>query len=126
MPGQRVHAWAADFVESGYDTKALLKQMVLSDPFNASHTTTENGADTVNGIKRVTPEQGSRMIRALTGFEWRADMGREDRRPYGQVDLMTDARFGYRVLAGGIDGWTVVVPSFSVSCPTVHARESFE
>ncbi|MGC6416363.1 MAG: DUF1585 domain-containing protein [Bradymonadia bacterium] len=110
VPDERVSAWATQFVESGYDVKAIIKEMALSDAFHVSHATAEAGAEAVLGMKKVRPEQVTRMIYALTGFKWQTTITDGSRRPYGTIDLMTDARFGYRVLAGGIDGMTVIEP----------------
>lgn len=117
VPDELVGAWAVEFVASGYDTKALLKSMVLHDAFHVSHAVSEAGADDIVGLKKVRPEQASRMVEAMTGFRWITEIDTGERRPYGTIDLLGDARFGYRVLAGGLDGTTVVLPNHNYNPP---------
>ncbi len=124
VPEASVQAWAQAFVESNYNTKAILRQMVLSDDFMVSHALSEEGADDTIGLKKVRPEQGSRMVEAMTGFRWMSDFD-EDRRPYGLVNLMEDSRFGFRVLVGGIDGDAVVVPSHTYNGPVAAVWRAY-
>ena len=93
VPDERVSAWATQFVESGYDVKAIIKEMALSDAFHVSHATAEAGAR-LFGHGYVRPEQVTRMIYALTGFKWQTTITNGSAAS-GTIDLMTDARFGY-------------------------------
>ena len=65
------------------------------------------------------------MVEQLTGFRWRTHIDDNRRRPYGDIELMKDARFGYRVLAGGIDGMTVVEPSHTYNGPAAAVWRNF-
>ncbi len=52
----------------------------------------------------VRPEQLARAIEALTGARW---AGVAPDPSWGEVDLATTDRFGFRTLLGGLDGWDV-------------------
>jgi hypothetical protein len=117
-------AWQAAFVDGGYDARALIKAIVLSDTFNASHATGEEGADDVVGMKMVRPRQAERLFEDLTGFVWRYDpnvalqSAEGDLGSYRDVALLRDSVIGFEVLAGGIDSNKVPRPSFSPNAVT--------
>lgn len=94
------------FVDSGFDAKTLVREIVWSPSFRSA-------------ARRqiVRPEQLGRLIADLTGYRWTLDPDDADCRSgarfdgcYGEVDLMTTSRFGFRALAGGIDGTSTVLP----------------
>ncbi len=108
-------AWVAklqkDLVESGWNAKALVKSIVLSDRFRISHDTDEAKADTLVAALKVRPEQLTRMIEDLTGFDWSVTSPRTLRGiPYGTANLLDSDFIGYRVLFGGIDSYFVTDP----------------
>jgi len=85
------------FIDSGYNFKVLVREIVLSPYFrakNASPLTTdmEMELSTFGTARLLTPEHLSRKIEATTGVRWRS---RPDRTDYllGQ----------YRIFYGGID-----------------------
>jgi len=93
---------------------------VLSDAFRRSRADIDGS---MLGLKKVRPRQLSTMMRALLGFQWRADLSFEadflgTTAPYGVIDMMEDSLIGYEVLAGGLDDYTVTRPVHTVS-PTV-------
>ena len=123
-----VATFSARFSENdAYDTKALIKAMVLSDEFNVSHTETAVGAEEIVGIKKVRPGQAQRMVEALTGFLWRTDIDIDFRNGgrYGETVLTEDSMFGYRVLAGGIDAASVAFPAHAYNAPTAAFWSAF-
>lgn len=68
------------------------------------------------GYQKVRPAQLARMLADLTGFEWRADTTAAiNGWAFGRVDYLADDYLGYRVLAGGIDGYYVTAPSHTMN-----------
>ncbi len=108
------------FVASGYSARALARAVVLSDEFRASHTTSEDAAAALVGIKKARPSELARMFEDLTGFSWRTDSDLRLRGGrVGRVDLLADDAVGFRVLAGGIDSFFVVEPSHTFNATSV-------
>ncbi len=108
-------AWVAKLqkglVDGGWSAKSLVKAIVLSDRFRISHDTDEASADTLVAALKVRPEQMSRMIKDLTGFDWTVTSTRSLRGiPYGTADMLDSDFVGYRVLFGGIDSYFVTEP----------------
>jgi len=103
-------------VDHDMNAKALARAIVLSDAFRVSHALTEEAADSTVGLLKVRPRQLERMIEDLTGFRWKTnlpiDIGTGQ---VGEVDLLSDAFFGFKVLAGGMDSYSVTRPSHTTS-----------
>ena len=100
------------FVESGFDAKALVRAIVLSDDFRRADAVERDGGTELPGMKKASPEQLARLIEDLTGFRWRTDLAlRISESVVGTVDLATDSLFGFKVLAGGTDGYYVTQPA---------------
>lgn len=121
-------------VESGFSAKALAKAVVLSDSFKAVES--RYGAEPAvppAGIQIVRPEQIARSIAHLTGFDWVVNpdapscqrIGRAGWNCWGEVDLMRSDRFGYRAMAGGIDGSAITSPIHSPTPPRELVWERF-
>lgn len=119
-------------VGSGFSAKSLAKEIALSDSFAAE--ASDPTADVPPaGVQIVRPEQYARMIEALTGFAWRvnpdqpgcevADLDGTD--CWGQVDLMRSDRYGFRAMAGGIDGFAITAPIHSPTPPRELVWEAF-
>jgi hypothetical protein len=106
--------------EAGDDPRALARTAVLSDVF--THTQLEED-DTrpVVGAQAVRPEQLARLIADLTGFQWSAstDLVRGCARfgCVGEIDVLTSDQYGFRNMAGGMDGYRVTQPTHT-STPT--------
>lgn len=100
------------FIAGDLRVKPLVKAIVMSDDFRAIGARAGTPAAALVGRKTTRPEQLERLIADLTGFTWRAVAGK------GQVEdvsLLQSDRFGFRAMAGGVDGDQVSEPSFSYS-----------
>lgn len=114
------------FEQSGFNTKALARAIVLSEPFRSHRALQPEPAEPYVGLQTIRPEQYARALHDLTGFAWRitADLpGCDDHtdaygsRCWGEVDLMRSDLFGYRAMFGGITGYFVTRPTHT-STPT--------
>ena len=124
-------------VDSGYSPKALLKAAVLSDAFAAAAPLPGGASSPLAGMKVARPEQYARAVERLTGFRWWADpdlLNCDDRshpdvqrfgtQCWEKVDLSDSDVFGYRAMAGGIDGKVVTRPTrtFTPTRTLVYAQ----
>jgi Protein of unknown function (DUF1588) len=104
------------FMSEAMNAKALVKAIVLSDAFRAKQSKVDEGADEVRAVMKARPEQLARLVESVTGYRWQTnlpfDFGTGN---IGKVDLMTDAFFGFKVLAGGTDGQGVARPSHTMN-----------
>lgn len=99
------------FTDAGYSAKQLAKAVVMSDEFRISHDTDATAAESTVGFLKVRPEQYQRMLRDITGFNWSTTPATKLRGiPYGAANLLESDFIGFRVLAGGIDGYFVTKP----------------
>ncbi|HMI90221.1 MAG TPA: DUF1588 domain-containing protein, partial [Polyangiales bacterium] len=113
-------------VEHDMSAKALAKAVVLSDGFRASHSDDEVTAASLPGVRKLRPSQLAGAIEALTGYRWRTRLPiaiGQGPGQVGEVDLMDDAFFGFKVLAGGTDGNSVTRPSYTASATVALALE---
>ncbi|NCG17571.1 MAG: hypothetical protein GWP91_00960 [Rhodobacterales bacterium] len=107
------------FIESGYSAKALARSIVLSSEFAIKFAPDE---ETV-GVQVIRPEQYDRLVYDLTGFRWMAVADEPDcavnyndfkgSQCWGPVNLAQSDVFGFRSMAGGIDGYLVTSPVHS-------------
>ncbi|HRC58589.1 MAG TPA: DUF1585 domain-containing protein [Kofleriaceae bacterium] len=96
------------FVDSGYDARALVRAIVLSDAFAVSHTEAAEAADSTVGLLRMRPRQLARTLLELTGERWSTlQSDKISGVPLGPVDLLDNDTIGYRVLGGGMDSYYV-------------------
>jgi len=100
----RVEAFRQDFVDKELQFKALLQSVTNGAVYRASEVD-ESVTDT--GIvgreitqRMVTPDQFVTLIEDLTGFYWE----------YINCDQLGNDDYGYRTLAGGVDGYDVFMP----------------
>lgn len=100
------------FIAGDLRVKPLVKAIVMSDDFRAIGARAGTPAAALVGRKTTRPEQLERLIADLTGFTWRAVAGKGQ---VEQVSLLQSDRFGFRAMAGGVDGDQVTEPSFSYS-----------
>ena len=101
-------------VDSGMNARALARAIVLSDELRTRGAADDGG---IGGLDKVRPDALARLVEDLTGYRWTttavtALMPGDE---VGEVDLLTDGWFGYDVLAGGRDDYTVTRPSHTMS-----------
>jgi hypothetical protein len=113
-------AWIAElqdaFVRGGHSAKHLVRTIVLSDEFRTASLADPVAAQRLVGYQKVRPQQLRRMLRDLTRFVWEAESDQTiDGWRYGHVDYLDDDHLGFRVLAGGIDGWYVTQPTHTMT-----------
>lgn len=110
------------FLSEGMNTKALIKAIVLADSFRVAASNIDEGADEVRAVLKARPEQLARLVESTTGYRWQTnlpfDFGTGN---IGHVDLMTDAFFGFKVLAGGTDGQGVTRPANTMNATATLA-----
>lgn len=109
VPFEVVADLSERFVASGWSTRQLAIDIVRSPAFQALD---DDGV----GLLATRPEQYARTIESLTGYAWKGEVddGRCDL-CWGEVDLGRSALHGYRMVAGGIDGDTVVRPTHTTT-----------
>jgi len=105
--------------------KPLVKSIVLSDDFRAVAARGDSPAATLVGRKTTRPEQLDRLIADLTGFAWSgapAGIGKGGKplkgaalKRFGEVSLLGSDFFGYRAMAGGVEGNQITEPSYAYS-----------
>jgi hypothetical protein len=122
-------AWVArlqqTFVASDYSAKQLAKAIVMSDELKISHDTDAIAAVSTVGTLKLRPEQLDRMLRDLTGFGWSVESTTNLRgMPYGKADLLQSDFIGFRVLAGGIDGYFVTSPVHTMNATSSLVAKS--
>lgn len=98
-------------VDGRLDVRALARAIVLSDEFRASHAAEGADADAVVGYKLARPEQLERMFEDLTGFRWIGMRFAGD--VNGEFPLLNSDAWGYRAMAGGVDGYSVTQPTWT-------------
>lgn len=103
-----VAALQSSFVASGYDARALIRAIVLSDAFAVSHAAGAEGAESTVGLLRMRPRQLAATLQDLTGERWSTlQPDKISGVPLGPVDLLDNDTVGYRVLGGGMDSYYV-------------------
>jgi len=116
---------------SGFDTKELVKSIVLHPRFLTDHFEGEGEAPFEPvGAMLIRPEQYQTALLDLTGFTWWAEPFEPDCSPecWDVVDLQNSDRYGFRAMAGGIDGMQVIKPSYTAipSAPLVYRATANE
>jgi hypothetical protein len=106
-----IDAWQSAFADSAQSAKALVRKIVWSDAFSAQRDQTD--------LFTIRPGQYARMLQDLTGFRYLATTECEDGNCWGEVDLLTSSLYGFRSMAGGIDGYQVTRPAHTAT-PTRH------
>ena len=102
---------AAMMVDGKHDVRALARAIVLSDEFRASHAEAAADGEAVVGYKAVRPEQLERMFEDLTGYRWVGMRFADD--VNGEFPLLNSDGWGYRAMAGGVDGFSVTQPTWT-------------
>jgi len=122
LPLDEAAALRDAFEESGMSAKALAKAVVMSERFRTARR------------QILRPEQLARQVEFLTGYRWWVnpdlancetideDQGSEC---WATVDLMANDKFGFRAMAGGINGFQVTVPTHTFTPPRELVMERF-
>lgn len=121
VPLEAAASLQTTLIDSEFDAKAMIRALVLDDAFAVSHASDAELAADVRGMKKARPYQLARMVDDLTGFSWQTNIDDETTPPeklVGDLDLIRGARFGFAVLAGGIDGLYVEQPTDTVNATT--------
>jgi hypothetical protein len=103
-------------VDSGYDVKALVREIVLAETFAVDEVA--SGASTppgTAGLQTIRPEQYARTVADLTGFVFLANPGCGFEGCFDQVHLGTSDRYGFRSMSGGVDGLQVTRPMHTLT-----------
>ncbi len=109
------------FQESGFNAKELAVDSVLRDDFTILRSADPAAVPPPNGgLLTVRPEQYARTVESLTGYRWMAVGDQQDcnkasnktvglygNQCWGAVDLSDSDLYGFRAMAGGVDGVTV-------------------
>ena len=109
VPDEELRGWVDHFVDSDFDVRALAVELVTSERFVR--------APSAGGVGPlwIRPTQHARQLKALTGLDWNVRRISEECLDsnagcMGDVPLLTGDDEGFRVLAGGSDGWRVMEP----------------
>jgi len=97
------------FINGGLTMKALLGSIVADPRYRAGATDEEGYVPT----KMMTPDLLATAVEGLTGYTW----------TYGAYDLLRNDTVGYRMLAGGADGYAVSATSKSPNATLVLVQE---
>lgn len=120
VPFSATSKYQATLEDSGFDAKALVKAIV-TDPDFARIAPAEGEDDPAARMLIIRPEQYARTVADLTGFTWmsaadpptcanNAETPRFGPQCWGDVDLSNSDVYGFRAMAGGIDGKVVLEP----------------
>ncbi len=123
VPVEVIAPFDRDF-RQGFDARALVRAIVLSDEFAGRQVIDGSGHPALRppdvGLRKVTPQQLDSLVQELTGYQWRATVPFElESGPIGSVPLMRDPLFGYRTLAGGPNGFDTVTHSRTMDASTL-------
>lgn len=105
------------FVDSNFDARDLIAAIVTSDAFLAAEGQPDDGEPV--GLLAARPLQLAATIEDLTGFRYVINIDARncaDRgRCIGDIDTVMDDAFGFRAMAGGIDGYRVTRPTHTTT-----------
>ena len=113
IPDPTAAALQDALVAADMRVKPLVKAIVLSADFRAAGARAGSPAAPLVGRKTTRPEQLGRLVADLTGFTWTATPGKPGK--FGEVSLLQTDQFGYRALAGGVEGFQITEPSYAYS-----------
>jgi hypothetical protein len=101
------------FEDNGLTVRPVVKAILMSELYRAGRITDEALAMRVPTVRTVSPTQLASIIEEITQYRW----------TFSGVDGMSAPAFGLGVLAGGIDGKFVTVPSFEPGVGTTFVQE---
>jgi hypothetical protein len=119
---------ADDFKRSGYDAKALVRQIVTHERFLAERADSRDWEPV--GLLQVRPEQLDSVLTQLMDFTWWGSPTSDSCDPtcWGRVNLLRSDLYGYRVMMGGVDSIQVTSPTHTPipTLPLVLERAASE
>lgn len=106
-------------VDSGWNIKAMVRQIVLDDDFRIARGLDAPTAQEVIGLKKARPFQLASLMQDLTGFVWQLDAAViPGAGGIGVLDLARSATVGFKVLGGAGDSLTVLETANTVNATT--------
>jgi len=138
VPADTALALQADFEASGFDAKALAVQAVLHPSFTVLRSDDPAAPLPLHGgLHAIRPEQYARIVAQLTGYRWWAVADRQDCDAAGNntvqvygtqcwetIDLSDSDLYGFRAMAGGVDGQVVTRPIHTATPTKLLALEA--
>ena len=100
------------FLSSGLLLRDLWASILADPEYRAADHPAADGTGAVP-LKMVGPAQLASQIEALTGFRW----------IYQNFDMLGSDTWGVRMLAGGVDGYTVTRPTTSPNATLILVQE---
>jgi hypothetical protein len=97
------------FLAGGLTVRALVRSIVTDPRYRAGDTDAEGYVPR----KMASPELLASAVEGLTGYRW----------TYAGYDLLRNDAYGYRTLAGGLDGYEVTAPATSPNATLVLVQE---
>jgi len=95
---ERIERFRRDFLDSDAQLKALIRAITDDDEYRAG--VADPAEPDAHTTRMITATQLDSLVEELTGFRW----------TFGGYDLLLNDTSGYRVLAGGVDGYAVYRP----------------
>jgi len=87
--------------EDGFVYRKMVRRLMLSEVYRNRPVNEDP-----RWVRRTSPERLERLIQDLTGFVWTREAGSEEE-PLPPVPLLTSEEDGYRIILGGINGYSV-------------------
>ena len=106
----RMETLRRGFLESGASAQSLILALLETREYQAGGVAEDahpDAASRARTVRLVSPDQLSRTVEDLTGLVW-TRQGHE---------VLRNDETGYRMLAGGVDGWAVTEPQTAPSLP---------
>ncbi len=119
VPLSRAAELQTTLVDSGFDAKALVREVVLGLAFRVAQGLDDATAEEIHGYKKARPFQLALLAEDLTGFRWEIDVELFDPTlGRGVISLVRSSNVGFEVLGGGLDSRFVTEPAATVNATT--------
>jgi len=106
----RMETLRRGFLESGASAQQLILALLETREYRAGGVVADahpEAASRARTVRMVSPDQLSRTVEDLTGLVW----------TWQGHEVLRNDETGYRMLAGGVDGWAVTEPQTAPSLP---------
>jgi hypothetical protein len=106
----RMETLRRGFLESGASAQALILALLETREYQAGAVAEDAHPDAASRarlVRMMSPDQLSRTVEDLTGLVW----------TWQGHEVLRNDETGYRMLAGGVDGWAVTEPQTAPSLP---------